>query len=340
MTDNNTTETKSEKKIPWRNIGIFFSSLAMIILIAAFLYGYNELSKMNVYLAGRVTDLQEKSTRTQTDISDLQKTLVPLQQTGKEVEEIKKQQEQFLSEWHLAQKGDLNKWQVAEAQYLVKLANDHLQFTYNYKMAILLLTRADQLLANLQDETLLELRQAIAKSIVNLQSLPEIDITGLFLRLTALNVQLDHLPLPINSFKNENSKEATSSASHTSWWKTTWDNSLQALNKIVIVRKTNANALPLALPEEKAFLYQNLHAQFENAKWAVLNRNQSVYQTSLARAVVWINQHFAQDASETKAMLQNLNELLKINIQPAESNLTGPLQLFEKYFANTQTVKA
>ncbi len=40
--------------------------------------------------------------------------------------ELSAKQEQIIADWQAAQKGNLNKWYVAEAQYLVRLANDHL----------------------------------------------------------------------------------------------------------------------------------------------------------------------------------------------------------------------
>ena len=61
------------------------------------------------------------------------------------------------------------------------------------------------------------------------------------------------------------------------------------VKQIVVVRYNASTTLPLVLPEEKSFLYQNLHAEMESAMWAVLHRNPSVYQTSLTRLTSWIN---------------------------------------------------
>jgi uroporphyrin-3 C-methyltransferase len=102
------------------------------------------------------------------------------------------------------------------------------------------------------------------------------------------------------------------------------------------VRDTAKNALPLILPEEKAFLYQNLHAQMESAMWAVLQHNNDVYQASLARSLAWIQLYFDQEAAPTKNMLQNIAELQKTNIELKATNLSATLQLFDNYFAQTK----
>ncbi|HEX4045654.1 MAG TPA: uroporphyrinogen-III C-methyltransferase, partial [Gammaproteobacteria bacterium] len=86
-------------------------------------------------------------------------------------------------------------------------------------------------------------------------------------------------------------------------------------------------------PEEKMFLYQNLHAQMEGAMWAVLQHNTAIYQASLARAIVWITHYFDPAAAVSTTLLQQLQTLEKTNLQPATANLADTLQLFDQYFA-------
>jgi uroporphyrin-III C-methyltransferase len=351
MTDQHTAEEESStgRRLNWANVGIFFSTLAIVIFICAFGYGYFQLAKINVSLAQMITDLQKRTASMQDDTVGLQKSIDNLKSAAQKSQELSAQQEQLVSEWRSAQKGDLDKWHVAEAQYLVKLANDHVQFTHNISMALTLLQRADQVLANLQDPGLLDIRKSLAADIANLQVMSQIDVTNLYLRLTALNNQLDQLPLPINPLKtdttqgdistNPGSTNPGSTKSGLTWWQAGLDHSWQALKQIVVVRYNGSNTLPLVLPEEKIFLYQNLHAQMENAMWAVLHRNAEVYQASLARAMAWIQRYFAQEAPETKAMLQNLQELRKETIQPPVVNLSATLQLFDTYLAQSSQPK-
>jgi uroporphyrin-3 C-methyltransferase len=346
MADQNTgTDENKKRHLPWRNIGILFSALGTILFIFAFAFGYFELSKVNIALAQKVSDLEHRMVSSQSEITAVQKSTETLAVALKETDVIKKQQEEILSEWRSTQKGDLAKGEVARAAYLVKIANDHLKFTHQYPLAILLLKRADQLLANLSDPNLSEIKQSITKAITSIEALPVVDPTPLFLRLTAENVQLDHLPLPLREMKAPSKSEGlktqevkSQSTKDQTFWDALWDRLITSLNKIVIVRKNITNQPPLLLPEEKTFLYQNLHAQLENAKWAVLYRNQPIYQTSLARALTWVIQYFDQSAPETIAIKKNLSEMLEINIQPTDLNLDLTLQLFNNYLSNSQNV--
>ncbi len=159
------------------------------------------------------------------------------------------------------------------------------------------------------------------KIISDWRATQQADVTPVYLQLNALNQQIDQLPLPQSPIKLDEIPNPIPAPGNVSadlpWWKAGMEYSKQALKKIVVVRNTGTTAAPLIFPEEKMFLYQNLHAQLENAMWAVLHHNQDVYKTSLTRATAWITQYFAQEAPETKAVLTRLNELQQVDVKAA-----------------------
>lgn len=323
--DDQAKTTKSSKH--W---GFFFLTFLVLIIAAAVGFGFWQLFQ----LTNTTTDFRKQIASHQENLTSLQQSIDALHQATDKALALSAQQEQMINDWKAAQKGNLNKWYVAEAQYLVKLANDHLQFTHNTTMALTLLQRADQVLQDLQDTSVLDIRKSLAEKIANLQQLPKVEVTGLYLELTALDKMLDQLPLPASPLKADQRPAIVSNPDAT-WWEKGLDQSWQALRKIVIVRNDMQNVLPLVIPEEKVFLYQNLHAQFESAMWGALHRNMEVYQASLARAVAWIQLYFDKDKPATQAMLKNLSQLQAVNIQPPVVTLAPTLQLFDDYFART-----
>lgn len=311
---------------------VIFLTLMLGILLGAvgfaYWYGYQQIRASTFQLAS-----------TQDNLSSLQQSVAELRQATEKALSLSAEQEQMIKEWKAAQKGDLNKWYVAEAQYLVKLANDHMQFTHNTSMALTLLQRADQVLQNLQDTSVLEIRKSLAEKISALQQLPKVDITGLYLELVALNKQLDQLPLPASPLKADKQAVPPPVENATAtWWQKGLDQTWQALQKIVIVRNNMNDVRPLILPEEKVFLYQNLHAAIEDAMWGALRQNMNVYHASLERATAWIKLYFDQDAPATQNMLQNLIKLQEVNIDPPVVSLASTLQIFDHYFASAGTV--
>lgn len=305
---------------------VFLFLLVGVLSFIAFNY-YIKLNKELAEIKSQLNTSQMFSMTSQASLTEMKHTLEKSETRFSE-------QEQMLSEWRAAQNGDVGKWRVAEAQYLIKLADDHLQLSHNQKMAITLLQQAEKTLQNTQDSNLLEIRKAIANDLANLQALPQIDTTSLYLRLSALNEQIDKLPFPASPLAPDEAQNIpTPIAKDLPWWKAALEYTRQGLNKIVIVRKTGSDNLPLVMPDEKLFLVQNLHVQMESAMWALLQQNAEIYQASLMRATNWVQQYFAQNAQETKSMIENLEEAKKVDIKPISINLANTLQLFDQYFA-------
>lgn len=330
--------TPPSRRVSWAQIGVFFSTLAIVIIFCAFAYGYFQLSTINIFLAETVTKLQKQAATVQTAVEELKNEVVTLEQNEQKRDAIFNTQAETLAEWRSAQKGNIQRWQIAEAEYLVKIANDQLQFTGNISLAMTMLQSADQILAKVADPDLLPVRRMLAEDYAKLQTVPEIDISGLYLRLLALNKQIEQLPLPLNIAKTgsvtQTSEPLTSIKNETlPWWRAGFQSMMQALRQIVIIRYNPAKNLPLVLPEDKALLYQNLHAQLQNIMWATLQRNNIVYESGLDQTILWIQQYFVQDAPLTKAFVQNLNELKNINLELPRANLSATLKLFEDYLA-------
>jgi len=280
-------------------MSILLAIIAAMVCITGFIYCYLQVVNVDKQFARIHSLLQERELASRQNNLDMQNTINSMQQTLQ----------------------NANAWHVAEAKYLINLANDQVQYTHQYSLAITLLQQADKALESSQDAQLLEVRKSLATDIANLQALSPIDITALFLQLHAMNDLVDKLQLPVQPLQPDTIPPVKSADSKSVW---------SVLSKIVIVRKNDANALPLVMPDEKIFLYQNLHAQLESASWGLLHENGAVYAASLANAIKWIQQYFVQDAEVTKNMLQQLSTLQKVNIQPALVTVSNTLQLFDK----------
>ncbi|MFZ2315506.1 MAG: uroporphyrinogen-III C-methyltransferase [Gammaproteobacteria bacterium] len=332
-TDENIQPTEQPVKKHCSRGGKMCAFIITLILLALIGYNYVRTEQLKRSLTPVVNQLQ---TETKADVIELKKSMTDLQKVTEKSTELSQKQEQIIAEWQAAQKGDLEKWHIAEAQYLVKLANDHVQFTHNITLALTLLQRADQVLQETNDTGLLDIRQALATDLANLKALPEVDVTGLYAKLAAIGSQVNQLPLPASPLGSASDITPTKTPSNASWWQAGIDRSWDALRQVVIVKKITGKDSPLVMPEEKAFLYQNLHAQIEDAMWGVLHRNNQVYQASLARSVTWVKTYFVQDVAETKNVLQSLTDLQKENVDAPSANLAETLRLFDAYFAAQQ----
>lgn len=326
----------------WRKIGVFFSMVGLAVFVVTFGYGYYGLARVNLSLAQSLGEMKNEASLNQNKLEVLQKTTDELKEWAQKSQALTAQQQEIISEWRAVQKGDVEKWHLAEVNYLLKLAQDELQFNSNFAKTKILLQEANQILQTLANPDLAEIKNRLSSNLTELASLPTVDVTKIYLTLTEINNQMDHLVLPSpSSDTNKDELIENKVPSNLPWWKKGLDYSLAVLSKIVIVHHMDSQPLPFMMPEEKVFLYQNLHAQIEDAMWALLHRHADIYQASLNRAKMWIKQYFVQDAT-TKNVLLALEDLQKINIQPTTMDLSPILQLFDNYFLkinNTSAVK-
>lgn len=168
--------------------------------------------------------------------------------------------------------------------------------------------------------------QSLAQSVQQLQEASardNQDVTTTFQQLSAINDQIDQLQLPPNPLQQEASPVPAEDETGMSWWQKGLNRSMQVLRQIVIVRYNDNKTMPLVLPEEKNFLYHNLHAEMQNAIWALLHHNAVVYQTSLARVTLWVQQYFVQQSPATINILQALTALRTVNVEPQAGTNTG-----------------
>lgn len=336
---------------------VFAGIIVILLLITMLLSGiaYWCLYQKNKRLTQEVATLSTTMQSNNNDIVNLQKALQNVDNITQKSQQISAQQEKLVQDWEAAQKGDLNKWRVAESAYLVHLAGYQLKFSNNKSLALILLKEADSTLANIIATE--NIRQSLQQNIAALETNNAIDPTSLFLRLNALDKAVDQLPLqsfPVqeNDSQNNSSTNASQEAGVSNdksltaqetppWWKRASSNLYHGLAKLVVVRNTENTPLPLTLPDEKLFLMQNLHAQFQNAIWGVLYQQPEIYTASLTRINEWINQYFNKENDATQQMIAAIDELEKINLnQGAQTDLSATIQLYDNYLQQNTTASS
>ncbi len=319
--ETNSIENKAKTlRARFISIAIFVLTAAIVTFIIMIGYCYFQLANVNISLIHLYSSLQKQMSQIQVDMTVLKKLVAEAN--------VMAQKAQALS-----QQSKVGQWRVAEAQHLVKLANDEMQFRHNIPLALVLLQRAEKVLQEVQDMNVDALRNAVAANIAQLQALPVLNMADLYMRVVALDKQIDQLPLPTSISNSKTTTTATTTTTPAadkaaSMWQQSWDRTVRALQNIVVVRYNGSNTLPLVLPDERIFLYQNLHARMQSVMWAVLNRQADIYQASLISVIDWTQKYFVQDVMETRAFLQQVQELQKINIQPANISFADTLQLF------------
>ncbi len=232
-------------------------------------------------------------------------------------------------------------WLLAEAEYLIRLANQRLITERNTKNATSLLVTADGILRDLDEVDLLPVRKALAKSITALRSARMVDREGLYLQLSALSEQLVNLPLMAPELDEEESSdieteviETDENGSISEQWRErlyqSFNSALESASDLIRVRRRDAPLEPLPSVEEDQQLRHNLAILLEQAQMALLREEQAIYQASLEKAQAWLNNYFELNESAIP-LVEQLALLEQENVVQQLPDISEGLEVLRDY---------
>jgi uroporphyrin-3 C-methyltransferase len=185
-------------------------------------------------------------------------------------------------------------WRLAEAAFLLRMANHWLQLEGDVPTALNALLRADEVLVAVQSEgapdefDLLPVRTALAKEIYALEQFKPADIQGIYLRLQTLGERLPSVRQSL-SLKPAETQEVESTADG-------WSALINELAKFVRItdiatlvddEQTLGSQATLDAdigPAQRVAARRRLLSAIERAQVAVLRGQEELYVTSLSQA--------------------------------------------------------
>lgn len=193
-----------------------------------------------------------------------------------------------------------SQWLVAEADYLVRLAEHRLSLAADPDTARTALKLADERLRATGDPSWAGVRAQLARDITALDTLEQPDITGLWSRLGALAEQVPKLKLNDDPRRVTGGKAPPLSLSSSDEGERTWRTVLsdlwQGIKNAVRIRRNDEPVAAMLPPEQSYFLYENLRLKLQQARLALLQGRAEVYHQSIAQARDWLAGNFQADA--------------------------------------------
>jgi uroporphyrin-3 C-methyltransferase len=287
----------------------------------------------------------------QQQVVQQQQQLSHISQQLKETDEtIDQQQDKFLEQQRvLARLSALTNQRdqtvlLAEVEYLVRLANFSLHFERNIPQAILLLQTANQRLQSINETSFIKLRSVLTQQITQLQAISSPDIVGLLLKLNALSSEVDKMPLLVakvvtNGEATGETHPATSETDQASMWRRGWDKTWGVLKSIVVIKHEDAPVVaPPAPVIDRSYLDQHLQLLMANAQWGLIRQQQTLYTNSVKQAIEWVTQYYDPNQQPTKALMDSLNGMVAINIDPTVPDVSSSLELIKQLLAQPVSV--
>jgi uroporphyrin-3 C-methyltransferase len=221
---------------------------------------------------------------------------------------------------------DRDDWMLAEAEYLLRLANQRLIMAADVRSALALLSSADGILKEMDDPELHPVRLKIAADLAALRAVPELDVEGTWMRIQALVGQLEALTLFRLPVVESAEQEALPEAAD-------WDQRLQSgvdaalarLSNYVVVRRRQTPYEALIDPQWEGMVRQNLRMLLEQARAALLSGNQALYSQSISNARRWLGEFFSFNEAGVQAMEAELAALEQVTVSRNYPDISGSI---------------
>lgn len=323
--------------------------LLVLLVIAAGGFGAWQYLQREENRESRLRGIEQLLQQQQKDIggeraersTQQQQTLTQLQSMTAQNQQLREQLNEQQRKLHELSTTDRRDWQLAEVQYLLRLANQRLLMGRDLDSALALLTAADKLLADMDEPALHEVRAAVAKDIATLRGTDPLDIQGVYLQLAAVQGEIAKLDIAAPAFK-PNEPPAPAPLSETADWRDRLDSRLAqafaTLKALITIRHHDASSAALMAPDQAVYLQLNLRLMIEQAQMALLQGKGSIYQSSLAKARDYVAAHYIADQRRAQAVLETLNTLAKLSIERPLPDISSSLKALNLYIRTSHDV--
>lgn len=232
-------------------------------------------------------------------------------------------------------------WQLLEARYLLRLANQRLMTERDSAGSIAQLKAADNILRDLTDVALFPVRKAIAADIAALTLSPNVDRDGVYLRLAALSDNFKQLPvldqLPKSKASVVRSMEASVAIEDSPvdlvGWRL-WLNNLWFDVKVEVKRRFDTKPVPNSFyvpnQETHVYLIERMRLKLEIAQLSLLNEKQQQYEMSLV-AVIEILQQYYLFSEISAVFIGELTEIKAIEIRRELPDISASLAQLDAF---------
>ncbi|MCG7914126.1 MAG: uroporphyrinogen-III C-methyltransferase [Candidatus Thiodiazotropha weberae] len=335
---------------------VVLAGVALLAVIASLVFGYRywvemktTLERMNRDLAEanqqqsqfaeRLMQSQQAFTKQQQQIAEQQQALVEQAERVKQAKEAAKKQDtqlyRSLSEIQTKLGGREGQWRVAEAEYLIRVANHRVSLMGDVSTALEALKSADERLSASGDPVWSGVREQLAREITQLKAVPIVDQAGISAELTALADQVERLPLHdegIALIANEKQTAGSESVASTESLalEQIVDDLWQGFKSMMVIRHHDRPVSAMLPPEQRYFLIQNLRLKLENAKAALMGQDASLYQDSLNGALEWLSAYFLMEDPGVSGFKGQLEALTKRDIAPQLPDISASLRVLQE----------
>lgn len=281
----------------------------------------SSIQKQIVIFTKDVTGKDSHFTKTLADFSQLhtEKLKIAKNELANEISQIKRRLGKT--------RGD---WLIADAEYLLTVANQRLHLMGDVNTAMLALEAADQRLRESGDTAVYKIRQQIVKEIAALGTVAVVDVVGIYSKIQLLQensaqlaVLLPYADKPLTQSKQIHTHEEQETSEHGVLGPV-----LALLEGYVTVRHSDQPITQILTAEEVGFIRQQMKVKLEMLKIALVQHNNALYKASILDAKQWLNSHFTIN-TKAKEFLAQLDEIHAISMKSQLPNISQSFKMLK-----------
>ncbi len=218
-------------------------------------------------------------------------------------------------------------WLLADAEYLLSVANQRLHLVGDIATTREALEAADQRLRESGDASVFKVREQIAKEIAALNSVEVPDIVGIYAGIQHLQDAVEGLSVFLPHAGKQPEKEQThqdlSEHGHE-----ILEQVAKQLEGYVVLRHTEQPVNAVLTPEEAHFIKQQLKVRLEMIEIALVQQNDTLFTSSIADAKAWLQKNFAEN-QKTEQFAAELDKLGSVQLHSQYPDVSGSLKMLK-----------
>lgn len=219
-------------------------------------------------------------------------------------------------------------WTLAEARYLLEVANRGLTLARDSGAALAALEAADAQLKELRDPGLNGVRSMLAKEIQSLRLVPQPDLTGIAVRLESaeeLSAKLTVVGAIPSRYRPESTEESSAPG-----FARAWQLLRSSVTNMISIRRIGKDAVELVSLEEQNVRRQHLQLLLFSARLAAVRGDNEMFHKNLDGAQKWLAEMFDPRDAGVASVNGTLSGLTGIHIAPALPDISASLHLLDR----------
>jgi len=329
-TDSNASETTIPHKKS--SSGVSLLTLALILVIsmsvASGYWGYTQFTLLNSRLTNQQQQISHLESSIQKQLPQVETLIQQQSDTSRtELNEVRQYLAETARRMTETQGITRYEWLLAEAEYLMRLAQQRLQLERDAQGALAILQSADAVLRDAADANLIPVREQLAKDMAALAQVQQLDREGIYLKLNVMIEQLNQW-FPALALTSLGTESAGESGEHPEA-DNSWTNRFSQYFSIEKIDALTSQPIEQHMVPLYRAIIQHALSQ---AQTALLKNHTQAFAASIDRASNWL-ETFGSNNGLARNILAQLDEISQSELMTELPPIGSSLSLLKGYIA-------